>query len=263
MGKKKNSEYHVPNLERALEILELLASHPAGLTVAQICEMLHIPRNSVFRITSTLFNYEYLTRDEETKEFRVSYKLLTIGYSALGEEGLVEKALPIMRELRNKIGETVPLGIIHGNEGLVIVEVPGVHSFRFVLEPGRKFHLHTSAPGKAILAFMPQAEKENIFKNMVFTKYNEKTITNLSDYQKHLNVVKECHYAVDDAEEVDGMHCVAAPIFNYRGFPTAAIWITGPSARIKKEDYDKIGKEIKRHADRISKSLGYDPSRKQ
>ena len=150
---QKPSNYHVPNLTRALKIMELFVDHHEGLTTTQITSILKIPRNSVFRITATLLDHGYLIRDEETKIFQLSQKLLTMGYAALGEQTLVEKSLTVMRKLRDRFKETVPLGIIHGNEGLVIEEVQGLHSFRYVLEPGRRFHLHTSAPGKGLGCF--------------------------------------------------------------------------------------------------------------
>ncbi len=251
------SKYHVPNLTRALCIMELLTEHPQGLTTAQITAKLKIPRNSVFRITSTLLDYGFLVRDEESHVFQLSQKLLTMGYAALSEESLIEKSIGVMRQLRDRFMETVPLGILHGNEGLVIEEVQGSHSFRFVLEPGRRFHIHSAAPGKAIVAFLPEEEREQLIRQAKFVKYNERTIINKKDYRKVLNKVRHCGYALDHAEEIEGMHCISAPIFNRHGYPIAAIWITGPSYRIKEKDFDQIGNEIKKATDRISKSLGF------
>jgi len=93
------SKYHVPNLTRALRVLELLTEHPVGLTTTQITSMLNIPRNSVFRITSTLLENGYLVRDEESLVFQLSQKLLTMGYAALSEESLIEKSIGVMRRL--------------------------------------------------------------------------------------------------------------------------------------------------------------------
>jgi DNA-binding IclR family transcriptional regulator len=251
------SKYHVPNLTRALLIMELLAEHPQGLTSSQITSALKISRNSVFRITATLFENGYLTRDDETRVFQLSQKILTMGYAALSEESLVEKSLDVMREVRDQFKETVPLGILHGNEGLVIEEVQGLHSFRFVLEPGRCFSLHSAAPGKAIVAFLPKEKQDRVIRQIKFKKYNERTITDRKSYQSELEKIRRCGYAVDHAEEIEGMHCVSAPIFNRHGHPVAAIWLTGPSHRIKEKDFPHIGKELRRATDRISKSLGY------
>ena len=90
---QKNSEYHVPNLERALTILVLLSKHSEGLTISDMATKLDYPRNSVFRIVSTLHNYEFLNRDDEYNTFCLSLKMLTVGMQALSEPSLVEKSL--------------------------------------------------------------------------------------------------------------------------------------------------------------------------
>jgi len=164
-----------------------------------------------------------------------------------------------MRKLRDRLKETVPLGILHGHEGLVIEEVQGLHSFRYVLEPGRTFHLHTSAPGKAIVAFLPDDEREDIVGKIKFRAFSDRTITNKREFFKCLESVRRDGYALDHAEEIEGMHCVGSPIFNRHGYPVAAIWITGPSFRIKEKNFSEIGLQVKKAGLRISKSLGYFP----
>jgi DNA-binding IclR family transcriptional regulator len=257
MAKNDMTDYHVPNLVRAIKIIELLAERSAGLTTAQITELLNIPRNSVFRITSTLLEYDYLVRDEDSKAFQLSKKLLTMGYAALSEESLIEKSLEGMRHLRDKYKETIPLGILNGHEGLVIEEVPGLHSFRYVLEPGRRFHLHTAAPAKAILAFLPNEERDRIIKQIKFNRFNENTVKNKTEFLKVLQETRNRGYSIDHAEEIEGMHCIGAPVFNRLAYPIAAIWITGPSIRIKEKEFSAIGKDIKKTCLKISKSLGY------
>ncbi len=256
---KKNSEYHVPNLERALTILELLSFHSEGLTISEISTKLNFPRNSVFRIVSTLHNHDFLKKDDDFKTFTLSLKLLTVGIKALSEPTLVEKSLKVMRSLRDKYKETVPLGILKGEMGMVIEEVQGLHPFRFVLEPGRKFNLHTSAPGKAILAFLDKNERDKIIDKIEFEVFNKRTINNKDKYLKALKEVRKNGYSVDKAEEIEGMHCIGAPIFNRQGTAFASIWISGPSLRIREKDFHKIGLDIKKHADSISLSLGYYP----
>ncbi|OGU54711.1 MAG: hypothetical protein A2V66_01140 [Ignavibacteria bacterium RBG_13_36_8] len=260
MGKhkiKNNSKYHVPNLERALKIIELLSNNSQGLIASDISNLLNIPRNSVFRITSTLYDHDYITRDEDLKTFKLSLKLLSTGIKSLSDQPLVEKALPVMHELQKKYKETIPIGILRGDQGVVIEEVVGTHLFRFVLEPGKVFHLHTSAPGKAMMAYLPEQERKELIKKIEYEVFNERTARGPKELEKKLKDVKRKGYAVDHAEEIDGMHCIGAPIFNKRGYPVAAIWITGPSMRIQEKDFKKIGLNVKASADKISKSLGY------
>lgn len=259
---KSNSRYHVPNLERALDLFELLSENPQGLTISDVSNQMIIPRNSIFRICTTLHNHGYLNRDDELKKYSLSAKMLSIGMKALSDPALVEVSLPMMHSLQQKYKETVPLGIIKDDKGIILEEVTGTHAFRFVLEPGKSFNLHTSAPSKAIMAFLPEYEKELLVNKIKFTKYTKRTIKNKQEFLRTLQKVKKQGYAIDHAEEIDGMHCLAAPIFNRKGFPVAAVWITGPSIRIKEPDFDSIGRDVRYHADKISKNLGFVKAKK-
>lgn len=257
-----NSKYHVPNLERTLELFELLSENPQGLTISEMSSILNFPRNSVFRIITTLKNNGYLNRDDELRKYRLSFKLLTIGMKVLSDPALVEVALPVMHSLQKVYKETVPLGIIKDDKGVILEEITGTHPFRFVLEPGKTFNLHTAAPAKAILAFLPKEEKELLIKKIKYTEYTDNTILNKQHYLKILKQVKNQGYAIDHAEEIEGMHCIAAPIFNRKDYPVAAIWITGPSIRIHESNFDAIGQVVRDHADKISKKLGFSNTKK-
>lgn len=253
----EGSKYHVPNLERALQLVELLAKFPTGLNITEISNHLEFPKNSTFRIAMTLLNFGYLNRDEGNKSFTLSGKFLSLGYAAVSDQNLTEKSLDIMRELRDALKETVLIGVILNQEGIVLEQIPGLYSFKFWVDVGTRFPMHTAVPSKAMLAFLPAREKQSICEKLVFKKFTEHTVTNLDDFYKILDEVKRNGYSVDCGEEVDGMHCIGAPIFDRNGYPVAAIWVTGPSDRLPASMFDTTGQTIKEHAHRISQRLGY------
>ncbi len=253
----EGSKYHVPNLERALQLLELLVNFPTGLGITEISNKLQFPKNSTFRIATTLHNFGYLNRDENSKAFSLSGKLLSLGYAAVGDQKLVEKSLDILRELRDHVKETVLMGVILNEEGIVMEQMPGLYSFKFWVDVGTRFPMHTAVPAKAMLAFLPETVKKSICEKLEFIKFTDHTITDLAHFYQTLNIVKEKGFAIDIGEEVDGMHCVGAPVFDRNGYPIAAIWMTGPSDRVPNSSFDSFGAIIKGHALRISQRLGY------
>ncbi len=70
---------------------------------------------------------------------------------------------------------------------------------------------------------------------MEFTRYNARTITTRDAYLEELEKVRKLGYAMDNEEELNGVICIGAPIFNYTGYPCGAIWISGPKDRLSKE----------------------------
>lgn len=257
-SKPKSANYHVPNLERALRVIECLARRNDGMSINEIAADLDIPKNSAYRITMTLLNNGYLVRNEESKKLTLSRKFITIGHAALGDFSLVENAMGVMRELRDEIQESVLLGTLLEYEGVVLDQALGGHPFKMMVDPGTRFNLHASAPGKAIMAFLPEPELKATLKSITFTRYNSRTITTQKALMKELLEARESGYALDRSEQFEAIHCVAAPIFNDTGYPVAVIWTTAPTDRIPESRFPEIGGQVAAAAARISARLGYD-----
>lgn len=247
----------VPALDRALRILELLAEHTDGMRMREIADNLNLPANSVFRITATLEDHGYLLRDGDDMRYRLSRKLLALGYAAIGEDKLVEQSLDVMRKLRDETHETVLLGIRDDTEGLVLEQVASNQPVKFLVTPGVRFPLHTSAPGKAMVAFLPPVEREALLDRITYTRYNERTRDSREKFVADLENVLACGFGTDESEQIEGLHCAGAPIFNHRGYPIAAIWLTGPSFRFCTTQFPSVGSKVAHAAAQISARFGY------
>lgn len=254
---KNGSKYIIPNLQNALSLVDIISKHRNGMSLPEMIQHTGVPKSTLFRICSTLMESGYLTKEEETGNFLLTRKFLRIGLAALGEESLIEKVLAPMRELRDKVNETVLLGTLMEKDVALLEQVIGNHPFTFFIKPGNHFVMHASAPGKALLAFMKDEDRDTVFSKIDMVAYNERTITTRADMMKEIMDIREKGYAVDRAEEMEGVHCVAAPIIDQHRHPLAVIWTTGPSARIKEADFDRIGKEVMQCAHKISVRFGY------
>ena len=98
MSEIKN-RYIIPNLWRAIELLEYLADKPEGQTISEIAEAMNLPTNSVFRILRTLSAKGYVLQNH--KRYEIGSKLFALGARAIAEESLFEKITPVMRDLRD------------------------------------------------------------------------------------------------------------------------------------------------------------------
>jgi IclR family acetate operon transcriptional repressor len=251
------SNYNVPNLERGLLIIELLAEYPKGLTLPEIIKKLDVSKSSAFRITSTLIFKNYLQKNESTKKITLSRKILTLGISSINEQSIVEMSIDPMRALRDELKESVMLGIILGSKGTILEQVSSSYPVKLFVEQGTQFSLHSSVGGKSILANLPEEESNRILKGIKFIKYTENSITSLKEFREALKIVKKTGYAIDHGEDIQGINCIGAPIFNEQGSPVASIWITAPHGRLPKEEFETKGKIVAEYALQISTKLGY------
>lgn len=254
----ETDRYHIPSLVRALRVVEYLADHPCGATLTAMVTELKLPKNSVFRITTTLMSEGYLVRDEDTMQFRLTRKFLAYGLTAVSEEDLIENALDIMRNLRDETDTTAFLGTLYGAEGVMIEQAPGGHPFKLSVDLGTRFYLHSGAPGKAMLAFLSAERREKLMARMHFKRFNERTITDPDAFRKELAGIRERGYSVDRAEEFEGIHCVGAPVLDYNGDVVASLWISGAEVVLPEEKFEEYGPIVREHALQISRRLGYD-----
>jgi IclR family acetate operon transcriptional repressor len=250
-----SNRYRVPGLERGMTVLELLDAHPAGLPLERIAEATGIPKNGVFRVAMTLWDLGYLRRDEQTKYFSLSRRVLSLGGGSLRSAGLMDAALAVMQDLRDVTKETVLIGTLADGCGVVLEQVPGLHPFKFTVDPGKSIPLNAAAPCKAIMAFLPERERDEILAGVRYNSFNQRTITDKRAYLDELGRVRKLGYALDACEELDGVFCVAAPVFDRHGHPLASIWVTGPSDRLSGKHTKRIGEQVARHAGRVSDRL--------
>ncbi|PAW65522.1 MAG: hypothetical protein B9S38_15155 [Verrucomicrobiia bacterium Tous-C4TDCM] len=253
--------YRVPILDRTLDLLEILADHPGGLTLTGMTEALGLPKNTVFRIATTLVLRGYAERDEPSKIYRLTRRLLRLGHQALGGEGLVRLAAPILTALRDATGETALLGTLSGQQGIVLDQVASLHPVKVVVELGHAFPLLTAAPAKAMLAFLPPEKRDPLLESIQFERKTRRTIRSLPAYRRELAEVAKRGFSVDRGEESETYACAAAPVFDHRGETVASLWVSGPSDRVSEDRIVALGLQVKEMAGVLSHRLGHSMSR--
>lgn len=241
-----------PGVDRALEILEALGASAGGLTLSELSARLGFPKNAVFRITNTLKARGYLARDERTLKFRLTEKLLRVSQPRVERKGLIEVSMAPMRDLRDEVRETVQIGRRSGDEGVILEQVEGTHPLRISVDAGLRFPLHNNGPGKLLLAFMPDAPRASTIRRIPMPASTSRTITDRAELARECDRIREQGYSVDFAEADEGIHCIAAPIFDPQGEILAAIWISAPSRRLPRSIFSTIAEPVKLAAARIT-----------
>lgn len=244
-----------PAVDRALDILEHLASSAGGATLSELSETLSLPKNAIFRITKSLADRGYIAREDSTLRFLLTGKLLALAQPRSGDKTLTELALPTMRQLRDECRETVQLGIRSGNGGVVLEKLEGLFPLRISVDVGLRFKLHNNAPGKVLLAYTNEADRDALLGTDPLEASTERTITQREELRRECERILKAGYAVDHAEADEGIHCIAAPILDRHQELAGMLWISGPARRLTKEQFALRGRQVKSAAAEISKKL--------
>ena len=162
-----------------------------------------------------------------------------------------------MRILRDETKESILCGTLLGQEGVVLEQVEGLHSFSFRIKPGLRFPLHTAAPGKLFLAHMSEDDRAAYLEGASFEKFTANTLTSASALMKEVKQAGIDGYAFDREEEMIGQVCVASGVFNRSGRLIGAIWMVAPSNRVLPSDLTPFAEKVRECAERISLTFGY------
>lgn len=255
VSKVLDSGVQTPALDRALTLLEFISAHPDGVTQVEIRRGLGFSSNLVFRLTKALVAHGYVEREEPGPRFILSRKLLSLAQPKREERSLVQLACEPMRWLRDVTEESAHIGVRSGFECIVLDRVVGPHPFKCYVEAGAHGPLHAGAPGKVMLAFLPEGELKDVLRRMPMIALTPHTITSRSVFASHLAEVRENGYATDWGETLEGHHCLGAPIFDADDRPLASVWITAPAPRLSVADSKRVAPHVIRAAGMITETL--------
>ena len=222
-----------------------------------ISQGLGLNKSTTHSLISTLEQMGYVQQDQETAKYSLGLKLFELGQVVHANMDLRNIAMPFLRELALKFGETVHLAILSKSEVVYIDKVDTSRSIRIGSQIGGRNAAYCTGVGKVLLAGLSDNELTDILKSMKLEKLTANTIVDKEILRKLLVQVRNNGFAVDQGEIEDGLSCTAAPIKNHRGKVMAGISVSGPTSRMQTENSNELTKEVMETALQISRRLGY------
>jgi DNA-binding IclR family transcriptional regulator len=248
--------HSVKSAGRVLDLLELLAAEPEGLSVTEISGRLSIPRSSAHMLVQTLSERRYVRCDSAgTKRFTLGVPLVQLGLSIADRLELRTVARDVLERLVETWHETALLAAADGDD---IVYIDKVVSDRFGFRTDPRVNarrpLHSHSLGKALLA----AAGEDLLASLLAAKRLERvtefTIVDPVALREELRQTRERGYAIDEQEAVLGVCCVGAPVRDHAGRPVGAV-----SMSTIREYYrpHETGPAVLEAAVEISRAMGW------
>ncbi|MGH2734987.1 MAG: IclR family transcriptional regulator [Actinomycetota bacterium] len=221
--------YAVRAVVRVMDILDLLQDSPDGRSLQEVSEVAGLPRSSAYRYLSTLETRGYVQRDGANGLYRFGLAFLPSHGRHL--EVLAARARPVMEALRDRLGETINLGVLDGNRVVYLEILESNKSVRLAARRGDRDPIHSTALGKAIASRISTDAVVAILAAEGMSGRTTKTITEEALYLAELEKVRAQGFALDLGENEEDGRCVAVPFPNSRVL--AAISLSAPAARLK------------------------------
>lgn len=253
---KRKSPYQIQVLDRALALLEVLAHQGPDLTLAQISELLKLHKSTAHRLIMVLERHRLIERNSNTGKYRLGLKLFELGTKAIGQLDLRERARPFLERAVLEVGETVHLCVYDDGEVVYLDKVEPTRSVRLASSVGRRNPAYCTSVGKAMMAFLPEAQVELAAAKHGFRQLTRRTISNMLELKAELAKVRKLGYALDNEENEEGVCCVGAPVWSFGPHPIAAISVSGPTFRMTSEKIPVVAQSVVAIAQGLSRQLG-------
>jgi IclR family acetate operon transcriptional repressor len=185
--------------------------------------------------------------------------LARLGDQVLAQTGLLDVALPVLRELTEQTQRTARVGVLDDGYVVAIGHVPGPGFIQVQSHLGRRELPHCSALGKAILSQLPEEEVRRIIRRAGLPARTARTITDFDDLLVELKLTRDRGYSVDDEEDSDGVFCVGAAVLDHRGACAGAISVTGVRLSSTKGALREVAAAVQAGARELSRLLGREP----
>lgn len=252
--------YTVKSLVKALAILECLAEgEQKSYTLTELSRRLHIHVSTVHRLLVNLLRQGFVEQDPATGGYQLGFHVLRMGLRVLGRLDFRRVAQPMLLELNRKTQETVHLAIFQNDHSVSIEKYDSPQPVGLDARLGGMMPLHCTGVGKALLAFQSEAIIRRLSKSPGFARLTTHTITSVTNLKKELALIRREGYSVDNEEAVEGLRCVAAPLFDHTGKVIAAFSVAGPATRMTLERVPEIARLVCETSRLISYQLGYGP----
>lgn len=251
------SPYQVQVLDRALAILDMLSTEGPDLSLGEISEKLELHKSTAHRLIMVLERHKLIERNSFNGRYRLGLKLFELGTKAVSQLDLRERARPFLDRLVLETSETVHLGILDDSEVVYLDKVEPARSVRMSSSVGRRNPAYCTAMGKAMMAYLPEAQVEVIVRKHALRAVTANTITSFLELKKELSAIRERGYAIDNEEIEEGVRCVGCVVRNFSGEPVAAISVSGPAFRVTKEKVKGLSAPVIAAAHALSVELGF------
>jgi DNA-binding IclR family transcriptional regulator len=242
-------------LDRALDILELLAGSPSPQGLTGIAERVHGPKATVHRLLATLQARGYATQDPQTGRYRAGVRCFELGSQWARQLDLRTVAAPHTAELNERSGETVHLAIYDHGDVVYVDKIESRHPVVAKSDLGRRCPAAYVATGRALLAYRPREELEEVLSGPL-PAFTPQSVTQPGELAALLDQVRRDGYAVNHGAYREGVGGVAAPVRDYTGSPIASVGICLPEQRFGPDRFDALRDMTVAAAIAISAALG-------
>lgn len=248
------SEGNVRAVERALAILNAFSADQPFMGVAQIQKKTGLSRATVYRLLTTLSAARLVRSEGDPQRFTLDHGVMKFASVWLSTLDAVELARPILRELRETLGETTALFLLRENSRICAVEYKSREAISYSRGLGHAGDITQGATGKAILAAMQDDQVTNVLDTLGCHGLAR------SKLLEAVGETRRAGYAISFSEIIEGALAISVAFRDHRGDVAGSLGLFGPQPRFPETKIKRCANALMQASEALSSQLGFEPT---
>jgi IclR family pca regulon transcriptional regulator len=224
------------SVSRAIDVLEAYAEDPRPKSLGEIAAATGVNKSAVQRIGQTLLSRGYIERAEDGR-LALGRRLLDRSFDYLRSNPVIERATPVLMDLRHIAGERVDLSLFDDLSTIYVIRLQSKRQTFYATLTGRRIPTFLSSGGRACLARLPDGEVEDVLARSELRKLTPKTLTDVDKIWGKIREARRDGYAYTSEEALIGEVVLAAAVVTKDGRPLGAVHIAGSLSEWSIEDF--------------------------
>ncbi|WP_108660213.1 IclR family transcriptional regulator [Acuticoccus kandeliae] len=247
-------EARIQSIGRAKALLDAM-SGGGWVSLRGLADATGLAKTTTFNLVTALVDVGLAEHDPKAGAYRLSLQHVVYGKAVERRLDIAAIAGPHLIRLCAATRETVNLALPAPTDCVIVESLEGSQSLRVSSYSGTRAAYHSTACGRALLAFQTTAFRNVIYGLGPLTAETARTVTDPEALEALLAECREAGYATEFEENEIGGACVAAPIFGPGGEAVASVSIAGPAARFDAATMTRLGTLLKARLSEITAGL--------
>lgn len=249
-------EYPTPALEKGLDILELFASTPSGLTVSEAARRLNRTVSEIFRMLLCLEQRGYLSQSDNREKYHLTLRLFRLAQEHPPTKRLATEALPVMHSVAHELRQSCHLGVLDGGHVVIVAQADSPEPTGFYVKLGSKVELMQAATGHVILAHQNEDLRRYALEEWARETQRKKP----ADLDAHLAKIHRRGHERRASYQVSGVVNISFPVFGARGDAVAGLTVPYVKRIEDKISIPDVVRVLRVASQEISEALGASPA---
>ena len=250
----RDDKEFMTTLAKGLAVLGAFGRQRPTITLSEAAAIAGLTRATARRVLRTLAELGYVEQDG--RAFSLSPRILDLGFAYLSTQSWIDRALPHMRELSERLGETCSGAILQDAEIVYVARVPARRIMSTALSVGSRLPAFHTALGRALLGNLDEAEVWRRLRSLRIQAYTPYTITDIEALFDRIRADCEQGFSIVDEELERGLRALAVPVLDRTGQTVGAINLSTHSTRTTRNEMrDTFLPALRQIAERVSQSI--------